>query len=486
MYKKVWIYILIIVVVSSLFPSILIAKADEGEGDNGDLPGREYSFEKAPFPGTYLQFTESAWQAFINKAEEYNHTTIYKFNKITIIKEDGKIVREQGGDPLFFSSNGTDIEDVLIENWNGENQSFNYQIKYKEGANPNIITRNGLGGYYQDKSIINNYSSGTSSNYFLGGEYDVTPWYRADISNDPYQDMPPMYNADPSKGYGMYFVKPSWGEWINIPHKLGTYRDYIEIELQVPRLYVHDDWSTDEVFERIGDEQFVKPNLAIQLYSSNVKKIYGTNVPGRNGIWILPSDIKFIEGYMDGSYMYSAKFRARIPIDHAKPADGGGSTITANLYLYKSNHSEDILDYNWRMPEYDTWVKYLTYMGTVDADGDGFDDRTGYPIDDGRKPVDTIKDDKPNKEDYEDNILGTISFYFDSFIWYIKQPFVFIADLIGNIIDWISTTIDSWIDSFTSIFTRLFSFLPAEVILMLALGFATMMIITIIRAIRGS
>ena len=482
-YKKVWVIILIIVVVSTLFPSILIARAED-EGDNGDLPGREYSFENAPFPGTYQKFTESAWQTFLNRAEEYNHTVIYKFTKITLIRENGKSVRETT-EPLFFSSNGTDIEDILIENWSGENQSYNYQIRYKEGANPNIITRNGLGGYYLDERIINNWSSWGTSNYVIEGTYETIIWYRADISNDPYQDMPPMYNADPSKGYGMYFVKPSWGEWINVPHKLGTYRDYIEIELQVPRIYVHDDFSVDDVFERIGDEQFVRPNLAIQLYSSNVKKIYGTKVPGRNGIWILPSDIKFVEGYMDGSYMHSAKFRARIPIDHTKPADGGGSTITASLYLYKSKYSEDILDYNWRMPEYDTWVKYLTYLGTVDADGDGFDDRTGYPISDTR-PVDTVKEDKPNREDYEDNILGTISFYFDTFIWYIKQPFVFIANLISNIIDWISTTIDGWIDGFTSIFTTLFSFLPAEVILMLALGFGTMMIITIIRAIRGS
>lgn len=484
-YKKVWLYILIIVVVSSLFPSILIARAEEEEGGTGDLPGREYSFENAPFPGTYQQFTENAWQTFINRAGEYGHTTIYKFTKMKLIREEGDTRIYEQTDPLFFSSNGADIEDYLEVNWNGNNQSYTYYIRYKEDATPNIISRLGNRGFYTDGRIINTWSSGERENYILEGTYETSTWYRGDISNDPYQDMPPMYNADQTRGYGMYFVKPSWGEWINVPHKLGTYRDYIEIELQVPRIYVHDDFSVDDVFERIGDEQFVRPNLAIQLYSSNVKKIYGTNVPGRNGIWILPNDIKFVEGYMDGSYMYAAKFRAKVPIDHAKPADGGGSTIIANLYLYKSNHSEDILDYNWRMPEYDTWVKYLTYLGTVDADGDGFDDRTGQPIDKG-KPSDTEKSDKPNKDDYEDNLIGTISFYFDSFIWYIKQPFVFIGDLIGNILDWISTTIDSWIDSFTSIFTRLFSFLPAEVILMLALGFATLMIITIIRAIRGS
>lgn len=482
-YKKLWIIILIIVIMGGLFPSMLIAKADEGE--NGGLPGREYSFQDAPFPGNYGNINQTTWEDFINRAETLGHTIIKKLVAYTLYYEKSSSETIWVSNPIFYSTDGTDVEDELDTINYSDFQIVEYTIKYIDTEKINVLNFN---GHNISNKIILGHSA---SRFVLEGDYVVNAnyasdiWYRADLVEDPYQNMPPMYNADPSRGYGMYFVKPSWGEWINIPHKLGTYRDYIEIELQVPRLYVHDDWSTDELFERLGDEQFVRPNLGIQLYSSNVKKIHGTNVPGRNGIWILPNDIKFVEGYMDGSYMYAAKFRAKIPIDHAQPADGGGSTITAMLYIYKSNNSEDILDYNWRLPEYDTWVKYLTYLGTVDADGDGFDDRTGLPVGQ-QKPIETEKSDKPNRDDYEDNLIGTISFYFDSFIWYIKQPFVFIGDLIGNILDWISTTIDSWIDGFTSIFTRLFSFLPAEVILMLALGFATMMIITIIRAIRGS
>lgn len=481
-YKKLWIIILIIVIMGGLFPSVLIAKADEG--DNGDLPGREYSFQDAPFPGNYGKINQTTWQAFINRAETLGHTTIKKLVAYTLYFENSSSETIQISRPIFYSTDGTDVEDELdIVNYSNF-QVVEYTVKYIDTEKINMLNNDGhkISG---NGVILGHSSSRLEGNYVVNANYASEVWYRADLIDDPYQNMPPMYNADPSKGYGMYFVKPSWGEWINIPHKLGTYRDYIEIELQVPRLYVHDDWSTDELFERLGDEQFVRPNLAIQLYSSNVKKIYGQNVAGRNGVWILPNDIKFVEGFMDGSYMYAAKFKAKVPIDHAMPADGGGSTITANLYIYQSNNSDDYLDYNWRLPEYDTWVKYLTYLGTVDADGDGLDDRTGLPVGQ-QKPIETEKSDKPNRDDYEDNLLGTISYYFDSFIWYIKQPFVFIADLISNIIDWISITIDGWIDGFTSIFTTLFSFLPAEVILMLALGFATMMIITIIRAIRGS
>ncbi len=484
-YKKVWVIILIIVVVSTLFPSILIARAED-EGENGDLPGREYSFENAPFPGNYGSINESTWQTFINRAESLGHKLIKKLVEYTFIHDDNTSETFWVQNPIFYTTDGTDIEEYLDTRILSDGrQYYAYSIRYIDSEKINILDNHGLYGEGSDKSIGGRSSIKGKNQHIINTSYTADTWYRADLVDDPYQDMPPMYNADPSKGYGMYFVKPSWGEWINIPHKLGTYRDYIEIELQVPRIYVHDGWETDELFERIGDEQFVRPNLAIQLYSSNVKKIYGQKVTGRNGLWILPNDIKFIEGYMDGSYMYAAKFKAKVPIDHAMPDDGGGSTIIANLYIYQSKNSDDYLDYNWRLPEYDTWVKYLTYLGTVDEDGDGFDDRTGLPINQ-PKPGDSIKDDKPNKEDYTDDIFGTIAYYFDTFIWYIKQPFVFIADLIGNIINWISTTIDSWIDGFTSIFTKLFSFLPAEVILMLALGFATMMIITIIRAIRGS
>ena len=59
MHKKVWVYILIILVVSSLFPSILIAKAEEEEGGTGNIPDLEFSLQDAPFPGKYGKINET-------------------------------------------------------------------------------------------------------------------------------------------------------------------------------------------------------------------------------------------------------------------------------------------------------------------------------------------------------------------------------------------------------------------------------------------
>ena len=57
-----------------LFPSVLIANADDGDGgggaggipvEGGDIPDLEFSLQDAPFPGTYEKLTESRWQNFI-------------------------------------------------------------------------------------------------------------------------------------------------------------------------------------------------------------------------------------------------------------------------------------------------------------------------------------------------------------------------------------------------------------------------------------
>ncbi len=504
-YKKVWLYILIIVVVSSLFPSILIARAEDEYPDN-EIPDLEFSLQDAPFPGTYEKLTEYRWQQFIDRAELLGHSTIFQLTSYTVHYIAGNSKNFTFDDPIFFSANASAggvgvIQEITDQRDSEERYEFLAYFKYLPDTWPemhpehNVIDRNGH----------NKYSVGTRNNWFLHQFSDVltkknsgkrykpenmpvninyhfVPWYSGEITNDPYQDKPERYNIDPLRGHGMTFLKPAFGDWINVPHKLGTYKDYIEIEIQVPQIYEREGISYQMYTVSEGIGQIAIPKFAIKLHSHNVKKIEGSQVVGKDGIWILPHNIKFIQGFMDGSYMHSAKFLAKVPIEHAKPIDGGHSLIVADLVLHEVVGREN---YSVEIPEARTWTKYLTYLGTVDSDGDGFDDRTGEPINQ-PKPSDSIKDDKPNKDDYPDDIFGTIAYYFDTFIWYIKQPFVFIAGLIGNIINWITTTIDGWIDGFTSIFTTLFSFLPAEVILMLALGFATMMIITIIRAIRGS
>lgn len=505
-YKKVWIIILIIVIMGGLFPSVLIAKAEDEYPDD-EIPDLEFSLQDAPFPGTYEGLTEYRWQQFIDRAESLGHNTIFQLTSYTVHYIAGNSKNFTIDEPIFFSVNTSTggvgkVTEIIDRRDSEEYYEFLAHFKYLPDTHPemhlehNVINKNGHNSYivgvrnnwflHQFHVILTRKNSGSRykpENMPVNINYHFVPWYSGEITNDPYQDIPERYNIDPQRGYGMSFLKPAFGDWINIPHKLGTYKDFIEIEIQVPQIYERESISYRmfNVSEGIG--QMAIPNFAIKLYSHNVKKIEGSQVVGRDGIWILPNKITFVEGFMDGSYMHSAKFLAKVPIEHAKPIDGGHSLIVADLVL---REVAGIENYSVEIPEARTWTKYLTYLGTVDADGDGFDDRTGLPIDKGEKPGESIKDDKPNRDDYEDDILGTISYYFDTFIWYIKQPFVFIADLIGNIINWISTTIDGWIDGFSSIFTTLFSFLPAEVILMLALGFGTMMIITIIRAIRGS
>lgn len=485
MHKKVWVYILIIVVISSLFPSILIARAEEGKEDlpPSDIPDREYSMQNAPFPGNYGCINENTWQAFINRAEQLEHTRIEKFVSLTVFYEDSTSETIWAEIPIFYSTDGTDIETYLESDiLSGGRQKYVFHVRYKENNKINILRPNGLFGENSNQVIGGLSSYRTEGHYVIGGSYESNTWYNAEVINDQYQNKPDQYNIDPTRGWGMYFIKPKFGDWINIPTKTYSHKDTIEIEIQVPHLYESNNWTYEMFKITEGIEKGVIPNFAIRLYSNNVKKIEGSQVVGRDGTWILPYNIKFIEGYMDGTYIHGAKFRATIPMEHAKNANWEAALIVADLFIHEEPFDEN---YSIIIPDARTWTKYHIFYGIVDSDGDGLDDRTGQPVNE-PKPGETIKNDKPNKDDYDDGILGTISYYFDTFIWYIKQPFVFIADLIGSILDWISTTIDGWIDGFTSIFTTLFSFLPAEVILMLALGFATMMIITIIRAIRGS
>lgn len=498
-YKKVWIIILIIVIMGSLFPSVLIAKADEGDGGGGaggipveggdnDIPDREYSLQDAPFPGTYGKITEESWQSFINHADELGHTEIRKVTGYIVYFTNGTTDENYYSNPIYYSTNGNDlIDEFSTRQWSWGTYSVIYKLTYEDLNNKNVLNFNeGHNGPNSNTIIGFDKGYGVDENneplepYKVEHTYEI--WYNAEVINDEFQNKPEQYNIDPTRGWGMYFLKPKFGEWINIPTKTYSHRDTIEIEIQVPHLYESNNWNYELFKITKGIEKGVIPNFAIRLYSNNVKKIEGSQVVGRDGTWILPYNIKFIEGYMDGTYMHGAKFIATVPMEHAKNANWETSLIVADLFIHEEPFEEN---YSIRIPEARTWTKYHIFYGIVDSDGDGFDDRTGEPINQ-PKPEDIIKDDKPNKDDYDEGILGTISYYFDTFIWYIKQPFVFIANLIGNIINWISTTIDGWIDGFTSIFTKLFSFLPAEVILMLALGFGTMMIITIIRAIRGS
>lgn len=509
MNNKVWVYILIIVVISSLFPSIIIAKADEGEGG---VPDIEYSLQDAPFPGTYEKFTESRWQAFINRAESLGHDTIFQLTSYTVHYENGGAKNFTFDEPIFFSTDwnadGVGTVTEIIDERNTDEPYYSYLtwFKYLPDTYPerhpdyNVINRHGHNTtvtgagnnwflhQFHETGHYRNWPKGLlPENLVVNVIYHWVPWYNAKALNDPYQELPEKYNIDSGSGYGMYFVKPKQGEMINIPIKNQAFKDTLELEIIVPQFYQPDEGLMEMLYEIKGElGKVIWPNFVIRLYSNNVYQIWGSKRPNDESQWILQHDIEFVQGYYDeDGYMYAAKFKAELPIVHKVPIDEGSSLIVADLYIdYSNNNLNDRQVV--RLENARTWVRYLTYYGVVDEDGDGIDDRTGQPVYDyGTSPIDEHGLEKPDIDDYESNILGRLSYYWDSLVYYVQLPFYYIRVGIQGIIDWI-TNIGTFIDSFTSIFDRLFSFLPAEVTAMLALGFSTLMIITIVRAIRGS
>lgn len=478
--KKVWVYILIIVVVSSLFPSILIARADD---EPPETPvDRTYDFSNAPYPGDYGYMTEARWNAFIQKAKEYQHQVIYLYTGYDIYLKNGS--KWSSTSKVYFSAPMDGYYEDFVEVNHGSFTSYDYHIRINENVQVNKIPLDGI-------NPNNPHIDGISSTYFEGNSiiskyYYMEKYYIADLEGDSYQEKPVLNNIDVDKGYGMYFEKPYYGELINVPTYMGKWHDELKIKVKIPREIMTWDGGIQESYTVDGYfDKSVNLKIAILLRSTNADgyKIYADRVEGSGDSWILPRNMEIISLLQDGD---AIELIASLPMDYSEPKDRGQSLITADLYIW------DINEYGYEdfylVKDAHTWTKYTIYNGIVDVDGDGIDDRTGLPVNQPSAGGGLGSDvgSKPNKDDYDDGILGTISYYFDTFIWYIKQPFVFIADLISSILDWISTTIDGWIDSFTSIFTKLFSFLPAEVILMLALGFASLMIITIIRAIRGS
>lgn len=495
---KIWIIILVIVVLGGLFPPILsYAEGDGGGGAGGipvddgpptDIPDLEYSFENAPYPGNYGKITESSWQDFLNRAESLGHTEIKRYEYMDIYLADDTFERRTAYGPIFYSTNGTDMEEIIdIEHSTDTLYYYTFVLRYKNDENINILNYNR--GHETSRNTgsqgqitwVHGGGYKHPTKHYIGADFYTSTYYRADIT-EKYQEKPNQYNADPTRGYGMYFLKPAYGEWVNIPHALGVYRDYVEIEIQVPQKYEWQEGYDDNLFYYGDNELSIRPNFAIQLHYENVRKIHGAQVAGRDGTWILPHEIKLKQAYYSNTYPHTATFTAKVPIDHSANFPSMESIITADLYIYDSYNSH--YNYSVNLPEYHTWTRYLTYLGTVDADGDGYDDRTGHPVNQS-KPVDDRKADKPNRDDYPDTILGSLEFYWDTMIYYIKMPFIFIGDAFKSIIDWINTSILGFIDSFIAIFERLFSFLPYEVVGLLGVGFMVLMIITVVKAIRG-
>lgn len=476
-YKKVWIIILIIVI-SSLFPSVLIARAED---EPPETPvDRTYDFSNAPYPGDYGYMTEARWNEFIQKAEEYQHQVIYLYTGYDIYLKDGS--KRSSTRKVYFSAPMDGYYEDFVEINHGSFTLYDYHIRINENVQVNKIPLDG-------RNPNNSHIDGVSSSYFEGNEiiskyYYMEKYYIADLEGDSYQEKPVLNNIDVDKGYGMYFEKPYYGELINVPTYLGKWHDELKIKVKIPREIMTWDGGIQESFTVDGYfDKSVNLKIAILLRSTNADgyKIYADRVEGSGDSWILPRNMEVISLLENGE---AIELYATLPMDYAEPKDRGMSLITADLYIW------DINQYGYEeyylVKDAHTWTKYTIYNGIVDADGDGIDDRTGLPVNHPSVGGSVGGEAKPDRSDYEDGILGTISYYFDTFLYYIKLPFIYIADLFKTILNWIDETISGWIDSFSSIIDKLFSFLPTEVVVLLGLGFTTLMIITIIRAIRGS
>ena len=200
-YKKVWVIILIIVVVSSLIPSILIAKAED---EPPETPvDRDYDFSNAPYPGDNGYMTEARWNAFIEKAKEYQHQVIYEFLGYELKWESGPDTYSTNR--VFFSAPLGGYDEYLNIEPRGNNRvSYEYRLSIAENVEVNKIPING-----QDIDSRNIASVfGSRFGNLKSHQYFMNIYYIADLEDDPYQEKPELYNIDPQKGYGMYFVKP--------------------------------------------------------------------------------------------------------------------------------------------------------------------------------------------------------------------------------------------------------------------------------------
>lgn len=110
----------------------------------------------------------------------------------------------------------------------------------------------------------------------------------------------------------------------------------------------------------------------------------------------------------------------------------------------------------------------VRFQAVVDADNDGFDDNTGKGVgtpydDNGNHTVagETVED-EPNRSDYDDGILGLVEYIGDLIVYWIKAPFVSIANGFTILINSANSCFE-WFGNFGNFFNNFFSFLPSPV-----------------------
>lgn len=108
------------------------------------------------------------------------------------------------------------------------------------------------------------------------------------------------------------------------------------------------------------------------------------------------------------------------------------------------------------------------FQSVVDNNHDGFDDNTGQGVgtpydDNGNHTVagETVED-EPNRSDYDDGILGLVEYIGDLIVYWIKAPFVSIANGFTILINSANSCFD-WFGNFGDFFNNFFSFLPSPI-----------------------
>jgi hypothetical protein len=110
-----------------------------------------------------------------------------------------------------------------------------------------------------------------------------------------------------------------------------------------------------------------------------------------------------------------------------------------------------------------TMYKLQRVIGTIDANGDGVDDRTGEITSNPNVTNNTGVLNPPKRQDYSSGILGDISFGLDTVLFYVTAPFVWLGNVIKSLMDIINNGF-TWVSDFNKFLASLFSFLPIQAI----------------------
>lgn len=120
----------------------------------------------------------------------------------------------------------------------------------------------------------------------------------------------------------------------------------------------------------------------------------------------------------------------------------------------------------------------------VDMDDDGIDDLTGSG---GGSSFGqgASNEGKPDKSDYDDDILGNLAYYWDSFLFYVTMPFELLGKALVTLYKYVNDGF-TWVGNFSDFINTIFGFLPADVRGLIVVVFSVMILVTVINMFKGA